>query len=65
MTGGAAGGGESWEIKKSGEEWIEEGAVIDVDRRVCVFSAAAGAAVCAWVLGCCSNALIHAGVRQA
>lgn len=64
MTRGVAEEGESWEIKKSGDEWIEGGAVIDVDRRVCVFSAAAGAAVCAWVLGCCSNALIHAGVRQ-
>lgn len=39
--------------------------MIDVDRRVCVFSAAAGAAVCAGVLGCRSNALIHAGVRRA
>lgn len=42
---------------------IEEWAVIDVDRRVCVFSAAAGAAVCAWILGCCSNVLIHAWVE--
>ncbi len=64
MTEGAGGGG-SFEMKKRGEEWIEEGAVIDVDRRVCVFSAAAGAAACAWVLGCRSNALNHAGVGRA
>lgn len=50
--------------EKSGEERIEEGAVIDVDRRVCVFSAAAAAAVWASGLGCCSNALINAGVGK-
>lgn len=50
---------------KRGEGRIEERALIDVDRRVCVFSAAAGAAVCVCVLGCCSNALIHGGVRGA
>ena len=63
--GGAVEGGESWKIKKSGEEWTEEGEMIDVDRRMCVFSAAAGAAVCASVPGCRSNALIHSGVRRA
>lgn len=58
-------GGEGWEINKSGEEWIEVRAGIDVDRVVCIFSAAAGVAVCASVLVCCSNALIHGGIRRA
>jgi len=45
--------------------WIEEWATIDVDRKVRVFSEAAGAAACSWILGCSSNALFHAWFRWA